>query len=173
MRPSNAKVTETARRGDINVLDNSQYANITIVNKNAKELTVKNVILDWGKFQRCGMYGVTLLSYVFGSHTNPPMCTGSSVEIPVKQVEGLRIPATMGEVQICARGRDSSSAGCTGSFDIFTTATNVRVCSVYFDSPHIGANVFSTPFVNSFFSVSATGANTGSGALGSVTLTIN
>jgi len=130
----------------------SQYVIIEIDNNIDKDIHVAGATLSWGKFYDC---------------------KDKSVTIPPSTIDNVKIPA--GEiVKVCACGTDGSSSGTEGEIELRLSDGNDLIGSFKWDSPYSGDNSASwsqnpneTKYVGSIGSY-----NTGSGALGTVKITI-
>jgi len=123
----------------------AQWATFTLSPKNYT-LTIKNVVLKWGKFYK-------------GSKDN---------EVKLEDIEGVQIkPGDSYKIETC--GREDSPSGTEGSFDIYDG--NTHVASYYWDCPWGSKSNTSTltPESDDYLS-QQNGANLDSGALGNITI---
>lgn len=130
----------------------SQYVIIEIHNNLDQDIHIAEATVSWGKFYNC---------------------KDKSVEIPATSVDNVKIPA--GEiVEVCACGNADSASGTEGEIELRLSDGNGLIGSFEWDSPYSGDNAASwTQEANETKYIGSIGSyNTGSGALGTVEITV-
>jgi len=130
----------------------SQYVIMEIHNDTDVDLHISGATLSWGKFYDC---------------------KDKSVTIPPTTIDNVTIPA--GEiVKVCACGDDGSASGSEGQIELRVSEGNLEIGSFAWKSPYSGDNNASwTQQPNETKYLGSIGSyNTGSGALGTVDITI-
>ena len=134
------------------IVAESQYVIIEIHNDSDVDIHVSEATVAWGKFYDC---------------------KDKSVTIPPTSIDNVEIPA--GEiVKVCACGADGTATGTEGGIELRLSDGNGLIGSFAWDSPYSGDNAASwTQQANETKYVGSIGSyNTGSGALGTVEITI-
>jgi len=127
----------------------AQWVVIVLNNLSTETITIKNVVLSYGKFHEAG------------SKDN---------EIDKNDVQGVKI-VPRGTFSIYSCGRSDSPSGTEGSFDLVDNSTNQLIRNIYWDCPWGSSrNTFNITGVNGDWIVEGNGANLESGALGNVTV---
>ncbi len=131
----------------------SQYVIMDIQNNLDKDIHIAGATLTYGKFYDC---------------------KDKSVSIPPATIDNVTIPAHE-LVKVCACGDDGSATGSEGEIELRVSDGNLEIGSFKWDSPYSGDNNASwTQQPNETKYLGSIGSyNTGSGALGTVAITIN
>jgi len=130
----------------------SEYVIMQIHNDTDVDLHVAGATIPWGKFYDC---------------------KDKSITVPPTTIDNVKIPA--GEiVSVCACGADGSASGTEGEIELRVSDGNLEIGSFEWDSPYSGDNSASwTQEPNMDKYIGSIGSyNTGSGALGTVDITI-
>ncbi|KAJ4414029.1 hypothetical protein N0V85_003331 [Neurospora sp. IMI 360204] len=129
----------------------AQWVYMTIRNEaSSGELYIRNAHLNWGKW------------YEYPNKDQ---------ELSDSYVETKYAGPNGGSMGVAASGRELTSSGTGGQFDIYHGST--KVCHVYWDCPWSHKhNSFSVSEVDDNYAVQATGASLDSGPLGSITIKV-
>ncbi|KAG5635551.1 hypothetical protein H0H81_010885 [Sphagnurus paluster] len=113
---------------DVEVLQESQWIDLDIVNNTNVALDIRSVKLSYGKFYNHG-----------GSKSD---------EIPAAVVEGRVIPKGTSRYVMASCGRASSPSGTEGEFYVHIRGTTERVAFIRWNCPFYGDNFFSATTVS-------------------------
>jgi hypothetical protein len=125
----------------------AQWATFVIQARGALTITIRDAVLQWGKFYDC---------------------QNKDNEVMIDQING-KTASTGSEAKICTCGRESSPSGTEGSFDLFDG--QVHIGHLYWDCPW-GSKTNTCLFTpaSEDYNTQVTGGSFDSGALGVLTI---